>query len=241
MKNDGHTRSYSVLQNHFDVIKWKHFPRYWPFVCGIHRSPVNSPHKGQWRGPLMFSFNCAWTNNWANNGNIGELRQHRAHNDVITLISKEYVDKNECYELMGLCEISVWEGFWMNHFDGLVQDCSNLSALAMELLQSCPEPSICIAMGLRFQTSFLACIYYFMFICGFFTTVTQWWTRWRLNHRRLDCLLNRLFRRRSKKTSKLRHWLCDGNSPVTGEFPAQRASNEEIFPFDDVIMSWTDK
>ena len=34
---------------HDDVIKWKLFPRYWPFVRGIHRSPVNSPHKGQWR------------------------------------------------------------------------------------------------------------------------------------------------------------------------------------------------
>ena len=32
---------------HDDVIKWKHFPRYWPFVRGIHRSPVNSQHKGQ--------------------------------------------------------------------------------------------------------------------------------------------------------------------------------------------------
>ena len=31
------------------VIKWKHFSRYWPSVRGIHRSPVNSPHKGQWR------------------------------------------------------------------------------------------------------------------------------------------------------------------------------------------------
>ena len=40
---------------HDDVIKWKHFPRYWPFVRGIHRSPVNSPHKGQWPGALMFS------------------------------------------------------------------------------------------------------------------------------------------------------------------------------------------
>ena len=48
------------------------------------------------------------------------------------------------------------------------------------------------------------------------------------NHRRLDCLLNRLFRRRSKKISKLRvTGLCDGNSPVTSEFPAQRASNAE--------------
>ena len=34
---------------HDDVIKWKHLPRYWPFVRGIHRSPVNSSHKGQWR------------------------------------------------------------------------------------------------------------------------------------------------------------------------------------------------
>ena len=48
------------------------------------------------------------------------------------------------------------------------------------------------------------------------------------NHRRLDCLLGRLFKRRSKKTSKLRvTGLCEGNSPVTGEFPAQRASNAE--------------
>ena len=46
------------------------------------------------------------------------------------------------------------------------------------------------------------------------------------NHQPHDCLLNRLFRRRSKKTSKLRvTGLCEGNSPVTGEFPAQRASN----------------
>ena len=38
-----------------EVIKWKNFPRYWPFVWGIHRSPVNSPNKGQWRRALMFS------------------------------------------------------------------------------------------------------------------------------------------------------------------------------------------
>ena len=41
--------------NHDGVIKWKHFPRYRPFVWGIHRWPVNSPHKGQWCGALMFS------------------------------------------------------------------------------------------------------------------------------------------------------------------------------------------
>ena len=43
-----------------DVIKCKHFPRYWPFVWGAHRSLVNSPHKGQWRGALMFSLIGVW-------------------------------------------------------------------------------------------------------------------------------------------------------------------------------------
>ena len=48
------------------------------------------------------------------------------------------------------------------------------------------------------------------------------------NHQPHDCLLDRLFRRRSKKISKLRvTGLCEGNSPVTGEFPSQRASNAE--------------
>ena len=48
------------------------------------------------------------------------------------------------------------------------------------------------------------------------------------NHRRLACLLNRLFRRRSKKASELRVTdLCEGNPPVTGGFPSQMASNAE--------------
>ena len=64
---------------HYDVIKWKHFPSYWPFVRGIHRSLVNSPHKGQWRGALMFSLICAWIKGWVNNCEAGDLRRHRAH------------------------------------------------------------------------------------------------------------------------------------------------------------------
>ena len=54
------------------------------------------------------------------------------------------------------------------------------------------------------------------------------------NHQPHDCLLNRLFRRRSKKTSKLCvTGLCAGNSPGTGEFSAQMASYEE-----NVSISW---
>ena len=77
---------------HDDVIKWKHFPRYWPFVRGIHRSPVNSPHKGQWRGALMFTLICARTNGWVNNREAGDLRRYRAHYDVIVMANELRVE-----------------------------------------------------------------------------------------------------------------------------------------------------
>ena len=70
---------------HDDVIKWKHFPRYWPFVRGIRQSPVNSPHKGQWRGALMFSLICLWTNGWVKNRDVGDLRCHHAHYHVTVM------------------------------------------------------------------------------------------------------------------------------------------------------------
>ena len=54
-----------------------------PFVRGIHRSPQNSPHKGQWAS--MFSLIRAWTNGWVNNRDAGDLRRHRTHYDVIVL------------------------------------------------------------------------------------------------------------------------------------------------------------
>ena len=49
------------------------FPHYWPFVRGIHWSPVNSPHKGQWR----------WV--WTDNRDAGDLRRNRAHYDVTVM------------------------------------------------------------------------------------------------------------------------------------------------------------
>ena len=70
---------------HDDVIKWKHFPRNWPFVREIHRSPVNFPHKGQSRGALMFSLIYAWINDWVNNREAGDLRRQHGHYDVIVM------------------------------------------------------------------------------------------------------------------------------------------------------------
>ena len=68
---------------------WRHqmenAPRYWPIVQGNHRSPVNSPDKGQWRGAFMFSLICVWTKSWVNNGDASDLRRHRSNHDVIAM------------------------------------------------------------------------------------------------------------------------------------------------------------
>ena len=78
----------TICSNHDDVIKWKHFQRYqrylWLLATGYwplpsvtdHRSPVNSPHKGQWRGAFIFSLVCTWINGWINNREAGDLRRH---------------------------------------------------------------------------------------------------------------------------------------------------------------------
>ena len=79
----------ALLQYHDDVIKWKHFRVTGP-LCGVFTGdrswPVNSPHKGQWSGALMFPLICAWINGWVNNGEAGDLRRHRAHYDVTVMI-----------------------------------------------------------------------------------------------------------------------------------------------------------
>ena len=96
---------------HDDVIKLKHFSRYWPFVRGIHRSTVNSPQKGQWRGALMLSLMCALINSWVNNGEAGDLRRYRHHYDVIVMVShtrKENVFwRKFCYCLQR--KLSLWQ------------------------------------------------------------------------------------------------------------------------------------
>ena len=69
---------------------WRHqletFSALLVFVRGIHRGPVNSPHKGQWRGALMFFFICVWINDWVSNREAVDLRRYRAHYDVTLMI-----------------------------------------------------------------------------------------------------------------------------------------------------------
>ena len=88
--NEANMSTCKYFKSHADVIKWKHFPRYWPCARGNHRSPVKSTHNGRWRGALMFSLICAWINGSVNNRKAGDLRRHRVHYDATVMRNVNY-------------------------------------------------------------------------------------------------------------------------------------------------------
>ena len=106
------THSWS-WQAHDDVIKWKHFPCYLPFVRGNHRSPVNSPHKGQWCGALMFSLICTWINSWANTRDAGDLRCHHAHYDIIVMKEQITMKKYTTNNILIIDAIWIGQGVYI--------------------------------------------------------------------------------------------------------------------------------
>ena len=140
----------------------------------IHRPPVNSPHKGQWRGALVFFFISAWIKGWVNNLNNREAGDLRRHYDIIVMNS----DKSD---------VNIWVILVVNIFSLL-----------------------CVYVSLQWRHNERDCVW---------------------NHRRLNCLLNCYFRRRSQQNIKAPpHW------PLWGEWPVnspQKVSNKGN---DDVIM-----
>ena len=66
-------------------------------ICAgrIHRSPVNTPLKGQWRGALMFSLICVWINGWVNNREAGDLRRYLAHYDVTVMSELDIIGSDD--------------------------------------------------------------------------------------------------------------------------------------------------
>ena len=149
----------------------------------LYRSLTNFPHKGEWRGAMIFSLICAWINGWVNNRETGDLRCHRVHYDVNAMQIRR-ASSGQAQRVLATRR-------------GLLAAC-NQGASRRPLR---PVYSLHWRQNGRDGVS---------------------------NHHPHDCLLNRLFRLRSKKTSKLRvTGLCAGNSPLTGEFPAQMDSNEE--------------
>ena len=87
-----HSRLHSVELSPW----WRHqmetFSALLALCAGNSTVPVNSPHKGQWRGALMFSLIYAWINDWVNNREAGDLRRRRGHYDVIVMHKKNYTN-----------------------------------------------------------------------------------------------------------------------------------------------------
>ena len=99
-ENRGHEIGYSLCQSYVSTgIRvllliwpwWRHqmetFSALLAICAGNSPVPVKSPHKGQWRGALMFSLIYARINSWVNNGGAGDLRRHRIHYDVTVMVS----------------------------------------------------------------------------------------------------------------------------------------------------------
>ena len=108
-----------------DMLWWRHgmetFFALLALCEGIHRSPVDSLHKGQWRGALMFSLICVW---------VRSSLRYTQYGDQFGVFIANYQRPH------------YWRPILRTHIDGWAQDFSNSSALAIELLQSCTKPSI---------------------------------------------------------------------------------------------------
>ena len=79
-----HVIQWSLYTGFIVLLWWRHQMETFSALLALW--PVNSPHKGQWSGALMFSLICACINRWVNNREADDLRRHRAHYDVIVTI-----------------------------------------------------------------------------------------------------------------------------------------------------------
>ena len=190
---------------------------YLPFVRPLHRSPLDSPHKGLVLWKVIFhvvALSCPIDKTLAVTSFLyqGVFSRKKSHWIMYSKITPAFVLLN------------------------------TLTFLPFNLFPDAIRQKILIWWNTFHNTRRL---------CREASRLVDFTWQWRHNERdgvsndrRLDCLLNHLFRRRSKKISKLRvTGLCEWNSPVIGGFPSQRASNAEMVPCDDVIMTckrnWT--
>ena len=79
----------------------------------IFRSPVNFPHKGQWRGALMFTLICARKNGWVNTGEAGDLRRYLPHYDVIVMIKDSVLAEIRASKQLIVFNIGIFLCVWL--------------------------------------------------------------------------------------------------------------------------------
>ena len=177
----------------------------------------------------MFSLICAWISGWVNNGEAGDLRRHRAHYNVAVMIASNCL--NQCIH---------------NQQDPISREMFKILATKMCVWNL----HICLMTTIHYLNHYwliikdILCIHprAILISCSWYGSIAS--LRWRhnehagvSNHQPHGCLLNRLFRRRWKKTSKLRvTGLCEGNSPGPVNSPHKGPVTRKMFPFDDVIM-----
>ena len=161
---------------HDDVIKWNHFLHNWPFVWGIHQSPVNSPHKSQWRGALMFSLICTSINGSVNNHEASDLRHHHCNADGKKSPSRWW----HCYLMF--YSIS-WMGIWRRSYVPLLW--ALLFSFVFWWISTHPLPppdKMAAILQMTFSNTFLwmkSCVLLFEFHCNLFLRVqlmiSQYW------------------------------------------------------------------
>ena len=135
---------------HDDGIKWEHFPRYCPFVMGIHRSLVDSSHKDQWRGVLCFLWSAPkQTVEHANNQDVGDLKRHRAHYCVTIMWIQMVINphRNTCslYDFRPIPKISSKFIITLRVWPGDAISCHRSWSELVQVMASClTAPSHCL-------------------------------------------------------------------------------------------------
>ena len=79
---DRHSLTKTFIMKCSTSTWWRHQMETFSALLALCAGPGEFPHKGQWRGTLMFSFICAWVKDWVNNCEPGDLRCHHGHYDV---------------------------------------------------------------------------------------------------------------------------------------------------------------
>ena len=232
---------------------WRHQMETFSALLAI--SAGNSSVTGEFpaQRPVTRSFDvffviCARINSWVNNGEAGNLRHHRTNYDVIVMgnIDRSPAERivytnarlTKCIYLLNCVSlytvmvcVAKQNAWCVLHVFSTIHNigvCYSKTSYYSKYQMGIHENDTSIFFQIR-ELRYIYCAIYAWNIRNTFQCCRNE-SDGVSNYHRLECLLNRLFRGRSKKTSKFRvTGICEGNSQVFGEFPAQRASNAKNF------------